>query len=135
MRLGTGKSLLRKSTAAYQNVLDELQLVIPVTKNPYPTVDAIRKAVATATAENARLAEQEWQRATRSRGMSAITAEPAVNIRPVAMGIEIVVRYITRANERHQLRTKLYHEMIRLLGRKRATPLGKPASAGAKETL
>jgi small-conductance mechanosensitive channel len=114
---------------------DELQLVIPVTKNPYPVVDAIRKAVAKATAENARLAEQEWQRATRSRGMSAITAEPAVNIRPVAMGIEIVVRYITRANERHQLRTKLYHEVIRLLGRKRATPLGKPASAGAKETL
>jgi small-conductance mechanosensitive channel len=116
---------------------DQLEIVIPVTKNPYPVVDEIRKVVAAMTAENTRQAELEWQRATRSRGMAAIPAEPAINIRPVAMGIEIMVRYITRANERHQLRTKLYHEVIGLLGREGATvqSAGEPAPEGAKTTL
>ena len=100
---------------------DELQIVIPIRTDPYPIADAIRKTVATETSENARLAEQEWQRATRSQEASAFTAEPAIIIRPAALGMEISVRYITRANERHKLRSKLYHEVVQLMGHKEAT--------------
>jgi len=36
----------------------------------------------------------------------------------VADGVEVAVRYITRANERYQLRAKLYQDAVDLLGRK-----------------
>ena len=95
---------------------DELQLVLPAGKDPYPIVEAIQKKVTEATTQNASQAEQEWKRAARSRDMSALSAAPAINVKPVAGGVEISVRYITRANERYQLRAKLYHAAVDLLG-------------------
>ena len=95
---------------------DELQVVLPVGKDPYPIVEAIQKKVAEATTENASQAEQEWKRAARSRDMSALSAAPAINVKPVAGGVEISVRYITRASERYQLRAQLYHAAVDLLG-------------------
>jgi small-conductance mechanosensitive channel len=95
---------------------DELQIVVPVGKDPYPVVDAIQKKVLEATAEGALQAEKEWKGTVRSREMSSQTAAPAINIKPVIGGIEISVRYITRANERYQLRAKLYESAVGLLG-------------------
>jgi hypothetical protein len=46
----------------------------------------------------------------------------------VVGGVEIAVRYITRANERYQLRAKLYQAAVELLG-KRAIPATPPAEA------
>jgi hypothetical protein len=37
---------------------------------------------------------------------------PALNVKPVIGGVELAVRYITRANERYQLRAKL-HQSVR----------------------
>ena len=97
---------------------DELQIVVPVGQDPYPIVDAIQKKVVEATSEGALQAEKEWKGTTRSREMSSQTAAPAINIKPVISGIEISVRYITRANERYQLRAKLYEAAVGLLGQK-----------------
>src|SRR5712664_1133713 len=97
---------------------DELQVVVPVGQDPYPIVDAIQKKVVEATAKGAQQAEKEWKGTARSRGMSSQTAAPAINIKPVIGGIEISVRYITRANERYQLRGKLYESAVGLLGQK-----------------
>ncbi|MBZ5702428.1 MAG: mechanosensitive ion channel family protein [Acidobacteriia bacterium] len=99
---------------------DELQLVLPSGEDPYPTVEAIQKLVAAETAQSARLAEMEWRRVTSSKGMSGFSADPAMSVRPGPMGIEVSVRYITRANERNQLRGKLYQEVVRFMGRERA---------------
>jgi small-conductance mechanosensitive channel len=96
---------------------DELQIVVPAGQDPYPIVDAIQKKVIEVTAEGAQQAEKEWQGTARSREMSSQTA-PAINIKPVVGGIEIGVRYITRANERYQLRAKLYAAAVGLLGQK-----------------
>ena len=104
---------------------DELQVVLPAGQDPYPVVDAIQKKVAEATKETAKQAEQEWQRAAKSRQMVALSAAPAINVKPVAGGIEIAVRYITRANERYQLRAKLYQAAVDLLGGKNV-PLPSP---------
>lgn len=95
---------------------DELQLVLPAGKDPYPIVEAIQKKVVDATSENASLAEREWKSAARSREMSSLSAAPAINIKPVVGGVEIAVRYITRANERYQLRAKLYQAAVDLMG-------------------
>ena len=97
---------------------DELTLVLASSQNPYPIVEAIQKTVLEATAESAGQAEKEWQHAAHSRSMRALSAAPAINVKPVSGGVEIAVRYITRANERYQLRSKLYQAAMDLISKK-----------------
>ena len=99
---------------------DELQVVVPAGRDPYPIVDAITKHVVEATADSARQAEQEWQRAVPAQRGKVFLGTPGVNVKPVVGGVEIAIRYITRANERFLLRAKLYHAAVDLLGEKPA---------------
>jgi small-conductance mechanosensitive channel len=107
---------------------DELQVVIPTGQDPYRVIDAFQKKVAEATSETAKQAEQEWQHVARSRQMSALSAAPAINVKPVIGGVEIAVRYITSANERYQLRAKLNQAAVDLLEQKAVLPPAAPAS-------
>jgi len=97
---------------------DELQVVLPFGEDPYPIIEEIQKRVAEATKESAAQAEQEWRRSARSREMSSFSVAPAVSVKPVVGGIELAVRYIAKANERYQVRAKLYQSAVELLGRK-----------------
>jgi len=97
---------------------DQLTLVVASSQDPYPIVEAVQKTLLEATAESAGQAEKEWQHAAHSRNMSALSAAPAINVKPVGGGVEIVVRYITRANERYQLRSKLYQAAMNLISKK-----------------
>ncbi len=117
---------------------DELQIVLPAGQNPYPVVEAIQKIVLEATSESAQQAEQEWKSAAKSRDMT-VSAAPAINVKPVIGGVEISVRYVTRANERSLLRAKLNHAAVDLLGSgpkpgpkpestPSSTPVSKPGS-------
>jgi len=107
---------------------DELQVVLPAGRDPYPVVDAIQKIVLEATAETAKQAEKEWQAVARSRDTAhTLTAAPAINVKPVVGGVEIAVRYITRANERYQLRAKLNQAAVDLLGQNFVAPPAAPA--------
>jgi len=113
---------------------DELQVVLPPGRDPYPMVDAIQKIVLEATAETAKQAEKEWQGVTRSRDTThTLTAAPAINVKPVVGGVEIAVRYITRANERYQMRAKLNQAAVDLLGQGFVAPAAasEPASKPA----
>lgn len=109
---------------------DELTLVLDSGQNPYPIVEAIQKTVQEATAESTGQAEKEWQHAAHSREMSALSAAPAINVKPVSGGVEIAVRYITRASERYQLRSKLYQAAMNLISKKDAQ---EPASLSEKQ--
>lgn len=108
---------------------DELQIVVPSGQDPYPIVTAIQKKVLEATSEGAQKAELEWKTSAKSRDLTRSSAVPAVNLKPVIGGIEISVRYITRANERYQLRAQLYQAAVELMGRKPAAAL--PAASNA----
>ncbi len=101
---------------------DELQILVPSAENPYPILDSIGKLVTTATEANARMAEEEWQRATHREHMGSVSAAPAINLRPTSSGVEVHVRYITRAQERYATRTKLYQEIVELLHQKQSEP-------------
>jgi small-conductance mechanosensitive channel len=103
---------------------DELQVVVPAGQDPYPIVDAITHRVTEATAESARLAEQEWQRAVPAQRGKTFSGTPGVAVKPVIGGVEIAVRYITRANERFQLRAELYQAAVDLLARQKPTLAG-----------
>jgi small-conductance mechanosensitive channel len=97
---------------------DELAVVLPSGKDPYPIVEAIRKKVEQETSQSAQQAEQEWRHAASSREMSGFSAAPAISVKPVLGGVEVAVRYITRANERFTLRSKLNQSAVQLLGGK-----------------
>ena len=94
---------------------DEVQLMIPPGRDPHTVIEAIQKLVSKETEADAHLAELEWQRATTHYRVKSFTAEPAINVRPTSSGIEVHVRYITRAHERYAVRTRLYEKMVEVL--------------------
>jgi len=99
---------------------DELTLVVDSSQSPYPIVEAIQKAVLEATGESAGQAEKEWKNAAHSRSVSTLSAAPAINLKPVSGGVEIAVRYITRASERYAMRSRLYKAAVNLISKKDA---------------
>jgi small-conductance mechanosensitive channel len=104
-------------STAGQWMWDEIAVSIPADDNTYDMIELIRKAVLKETEKNARLAEQEWKRVTRQNGLGLgqFTASPAVDMRPSASGIAIIVRYVTRASDRFEMRNRLYQSVIDLL--------------------
>ncbi len=106
---------------------DEMQLALPADQDPYPIAEEIQKIVTKETEVNARLAEQEWQQMGSVRGIRPFSAGPAISVRPANLGFELLVRYVTHANERHQQRGKLYYAIVELLRRKN---IPQPVSAG-----
>jgi small-conductance mechanosensitive channel len=94
---------------------DEIKLTIPAADNTYEIIELIHKAVLKETEKDTRLAEDEWKRLTRRIGQSPLTAGPAVDLRPGASGIDIIVRYVTRASDRFEVRNRLYQCVIGLL--------------------
>ena len=109
---------------------DELLLALPVDQDPYPIANEIQKIVTAETEANARLAEQEWGQLGSARGVRPFSAGPAISVRPSGLGFEIAVRYVTRANERHQQRSKLYYAIVELLRRKNIPQSAAPVSPG-----
>jgi len=102
-------------TTSGQWLWDELQVSIPARQDLFAVVDEIRKIVAKETEANARLAEKEWERPGHAQGMQAFSAEPAVSVRPGGSGVEVHVRYVTRASERFVQRSRLYYAIVELL--------------------
>jgi small-conductance mechanosensitive channel len=94
---------------------DEVEILVPASQNPYPIIDAIQKMVTEQTQANVATAEQEWQRAASRYRAQPVSAAPAVSLRPTSAGIEVHVRYITRAGERHAMKTRLYQALVELL--------------------
>jgi hypothetical protein len=57
--------------------------------------------------------------------LSRLSAAATVNLRPTSSGIDIQLRYVTRAPERSELRGRLYRHIIELLHEKQS--LAEPA--------
>jgi small-conductance mechanosensitive channel len=102
-------------STAGQWMWDEITVNIPPGEDSGRTIEAIHRRVIEATARDAHLAEEEWQRATRQQGLSQFKATPSVDLRPASSGIDIIVRYVTRAGDRFEMRNKLYQAVIDLL--------------------
>jgi small-conductance mechanosensitive channel len=94
---------------------DELQVQVPLNEDPYSVAEAIQKIAADETEANARGAEQEWERVVSRRDKKTFSAAPSMSIIPVGSGVNVVVRYITRARERQEARTRLYRAVVDLL--------------------
>ena len=110
---------------------DEISLTLPATENVHDLLERIQKAVVAETEKNADLAEQEWKRGAPGSSLSHFSATAVENLRPSASGIEVLVRYVTRASERFEVRNRLYQKLIDLL-REPGQIAGSEAATSAK---
>lgn len=106
---------------------DELTVSVGNGQNPYPVIEAIQKLVVKETEANTHMAEEEWQKASTRYKVQNFAAKPAINLRPTGSGVEVHVRYITRAQERQATRAHLYEAIVQLLHGKEAAASGSKA--------
>jgi small-conductance mechanosensitive channel len=100
---------------------DEISVSIPSSAETYEKVALIHKAVLEETEQDAQLAEQEWTRVPRQNGLGQVSASPSVNMRPAAAGFDVLVRYVTRASDRLEVRNRLYQRVIDVLHKPQIT--------------
>ena len=97
-------------STAGQWMWDEIRVSIPSGSDPWKTIELVRTLVLHETAVATQEASQEWKRVSRHSD-----AEPAVDIRPGPSGIDMVIRYVTHASSRFEVRNHLYHQVLGLL--------------------
>jgi small-conductance mechanosensitive channel len=102
-------------STAGQWLWDELQVTLPVAGEPYRIAEQIRQTVERETAASAVEAEQDWEAVMRQYGVTPFSAKPAVDLRPGINGLDVVVRYITRAPQRYEVKSRLFQAIVALL--------------------
>jgi small-conductance mechanosensitive channel len=107
-------------STAGQWMWDEIRLLVPAGQDPYPIIDGVQRLVEKETESNVKLAEAEWRKTTSRYRVQTFSAVPGIHVVPTGSGIEVVVRYITRAHERHASRRRLYEAIVALMHGKRA---------------
>ncbi|MGZ6124540.1 MAG: mechanosensitive ion channel domain-containing protein [Myxococcales bacterium] len=111
---------------------DELRILVPLGRDPYPVIDGVQRLVEQETEANAKLAESEWRNAASRYRVQTFSAVPGIQVVPTTNGIEVVVRYITRAHERHEVRRRLYQAVFELMhGKRGAEARAADATIGA----
>ncbi len=108
---------------------DEITVSVSAGQDIQSLAKRVEAMVRQESAENARLAEQEWKHAVRASRLSPLSAATTVNLRPSVSGIDIQVRYVTRAPERSEMRARLYRRVIELLHEKEGPAV--PGTVGA----
>jgi small-conductance mechanosensitive channel len=103
-------------STAGQWMWDEIKVSIPPGAETYPMIDKIREAAVKATEADAQMAEEEWKRVTKEQGSPQFSAKPSIDMRPAAGGgVDIVVRYVTRAGVRLETRNRLFGTVVELM--------------------
>jgi small-conductance mechanosensitive channel len=91
---------------------DEIKVSVPPGTSLNPLIKGIYEATVKATEADAKLAEAEWKRVTHEVGSPQFTAMPSVNLRPAGAGVDIVIRYVTRAGVRVETRNHLFAMIV-----------------------
>jgi small-conductance mechanosensitive channel len=94
---------------------DEIKVGVPPGTSIHPLFKGIYEAAINATEADAKMAEAEWKRVTREEGVPQFSAMPSVNLRPAGAGVDIVIRYITRAGVRVETRNHLFAMIVDLM--------------------
>src|SRR5947209_9449028 len=94
---------------------DEIKVSIPPGTSIHPLLKSIYEATVKITEADAKRAEAEWKRVTHEEGSPQFSAMPSVNLRPAGAGVDIVVRYITRAGVRVETRNRLFAVIVELM--------------------
>ena len=102
-------------STAGQWMWDEIKVSIPPGAETYPLIEKIRAVAVKETEADAKMAEEEWKRVTHEVGSPQFSAKPSVDMRPAGSGVDIVVRYVTRAGARLEMRNRLFGAVVELM--------------------
>ena len=105
---------------------DEVLVLVPYERDPSPIADTLYQEVVSATTDSSKQAEQEWQSTAQTRRGAPISGTPGLSIRPAVGGVEVAVRYVTRASDRFNIRARLYKTAVSIIGQS-----AQPRSASA----
>jgi small-conductance mechanosensitive channel len=94
---------------------DEIKVTVPSGTDVHPFIKGVYEATVKITEADAKMAETEWKRVTREEGAPQFSAMPSVNVRPAGGGLDIVIRYITRAGVRVETRNNLYAMIVEMM--------------------
>ena len=94
---------------------DEIKVTVPPGTDIHSLIRGIYEATVKATEADAKMAEAEWKRVTHEEGSPQFGAMPSVNLRPAGAGVDIVIRYITRAGVRVETRNRLFAMIVELM--------------------
>jgi small-conductance mechanosensitive channel len=94
---------------------DEIKVSVPPGTSIHPLLKSIYEATVKITEADAKMAEAEWKRVTHEEGSPQFSAMPSVNLRPAGAGVDIVIRYITRAGVRVETRNHLFGLIVELM--------------------
>ena len=94
---------------------DEIKVSVPPGTGIDPLIKGIYEATVKTTEADAKMAEAEWKRVTHEEGSPQFSAMPSVNLRPAGAGVDIVIRYITRAGVRVETRNRLFAMIVGLM--------------------
>jgi small-conductance mechanosensitive channel len=94
---------------------DEIKVNAPPGTSIHPLLKGIYEATVKITEADAKMAEMEWKRVTHEEGSPQFSAMPSVNLRPAGAGVDIVIRYITRAGVRVETRNQLFSMIVELM--------------------
>jgi small-conductance mechanosensitive channel len=94
---------------------DEIKVNVPPGTSIHPLLKSIYEATVKITEADAKMAEAEWKRVTHEEGSPQFSAMPSVNLRPAGAGVDIVIRYITRAGVRVETRNHLFAMIVELM--------------------
>jgi len=94
---------------------DEIKVSVPPGTSVHSLLKGIYEATIKATEADAKMAEAEWKRVTHEEGSPQFSAMPSVNLRPAGAGVDIVIRYITRAGVRVESRNHLFAMIVDLM--------------------
>lgn len=109
---------------------DELTVSLPNPLDTRATMKRLIEVVNEETGQSARMAEQEWKYAKQRDELSNFRTDPAVNLRPSGSGVDIEIRYVTRAWDRVEMRNRLFGRIHELLHQ----PLDQPAAQNQRAT-
>jgi small-conductance mechanosensitive channel len=101
---------------------DEIGVTIPATGDIHALTERIRKTIAGETKADAHAAEVDWKRGRRDLRAGGFSTDAKLSLHPSAAGIEVEIRYVTRAAERFEVRNRLNQCLIDLLSEPASQP-------------
>ncbi len=108
---------------------DEIQVHVPAEIDGSAVIGRMQEALKEDLARDTARADLEWRGVTGATGLGQFSSAPTLDLRPAAAGVDLIVRFMTRASERFEHRNQLYERVLQILADGAAPSSAPQASA------
>jgi small-conductance mechanosensitive channel len=102
-------------STAGQWMWDEITVNVPASPDSYQVIERIHQTVVDQTKQDVALAQREWKSDQQRHSVKQYTAVPGISLRPAGAGTDVLIRYVTRASERLEIRNRIYESILEVL--------------------